>query len=101
MDRHEAMAVLGLSGDPTVEEIESRFRELAHDLHPDKGGDHEAMTKLARARDAVLDINSSTALVRLAGLLCRGAHHQARGRRKRGDGHAARLLSPPHPSDGC
>ena len=37
---------------------------LAHDVHPDKGGDNEATAKLARARDIALD-GTSTALVRL------------------------------------
>ena len=31
--------------------IQCGFRQLAHELHPDKGGDHHAMQELNQARD--------------------------------------------------
>lgn len=34
--------------------IDTRFKALAHKVHPDRGGNHEAMTELNAARDAAL-----------------------------------------------
>jgi hypothetical protein len=35
-------------------EIKAKFRKLALELHPDRGGSHEAFLELVRARDAAL-----------------------------------------------
>lgn len=39
---------------PTVEMMETRYRELSHKHHPDKGGTHDSMTELNAARAAAL-----------------------------------------------
>jgi hypothetical protein len=46
--------VLEVKPDATRESIESNFRRLAHDRHPDRGGDHDRMAELNEARDAAL-----------------------------------------------
>jgi len=54
--RQEALAVLGLSDPVSAADIKRRYRRLAQDCHPDRGGDTErlqalnaAMATLARA----------------------------------------------------
>ena len=42
----EFLIFLGLPPYATPDEIKKRFRELAHQYHPDKGGDPELMIKL-------------------------------------------------------
>jgi hypothetical protein len=37
-----------------ADDVEERYRELAKEAHPDRGGDHDAMVRLNRARDAAL-----------------------------------------------
>ena len=46
-------ATLGFKRDEVVshEELKLRYRRKAHDLHPDRGGDEDAMAQLNRARD--------------------------------------------------
>jgi hypothetical protein len=44
--------VLNLSSSATLDQVEDAFRRLALEHHPDRGGDHETMTKLLDARDA-------------------------------------------------
>lgn len=48
--------VLGLdgAGPRTVEQVESAYRRLARERHPDAGGSHEAMLELNAAREAAL-----------------------------------------------
>lgn len=47
--------VLGLqNGSPTKAEIEARYRQLAIERHPDKGGSADAMAELNNARDTAL-----------------------------------------------
>lgn len=41
--------ILGASHDESRAEIERRYRRLAHDHHPDRGGDEEAMKTLNEA----------------------------------------------------
>jgi hypothetical protein len=49
--------VLGVTANATLDEVETAFRQLARDHHPDVGGSHEAMARLttarARAREAL------------------------------------------------
>jgi curved DNA-binding protein CbpA len=40
--------------DATREAIEANFKRLAHDRHPDRGGNHEDMSALNEARSAGL-----------------------------------------------
>jgi len=49
MSARSDLEVLGLDGDPTPAEVKARFHELAHTLHPDKGGD---AAEFANARAA-------------------------------------------------
>lgn len=46
--------VLELPGTPTIEQIQSRYRERAKILHPDAGGDIELWRQLVRARDQAM-----------------------------------------------
>jgi hypothetical protein len=46
--------VLEVKPDATRQVIEANFRRLAHDRHPDRGGDHDKMSELNEARDAAL-----------------------------------------------
>jgi len=38
----------------TADDVEERYRALAKEAHPDKGGDHDAMVRLNRAREDAL-----------------------------------------------
>jgi hypothetical protein len=42
----EILSYLGLPCYATLSDIKTRFRQLAHEYHPDKGGDHEKMIEL-------------------------------------------------------
>jgi hypothetical protein len=44
--------VLGITGTPTLDLIESRYRALAHVHHPDKGGDENKFREITQAREA-------------------------------------------------
>jgi len=45
-------AVLGLSFDATLDQVKAVYRRKAAEAHPDRGGSHEAMTKLNEAYEA-------------------------------------------------
>ena len=54
--REEALRVLGLTGDPSAEEIRRAYRERARDTHPDTaGGDAEKFQEVKRAMETLLD----------------------------------------------
>ena len=46
---------LGLSSDATDEEIKQKYRELAHEHHPDKGGDEEIFKRIKAAYEILSD----------------------------------------------
>lgn len=46
--------VLEVRQDATRDIIETNFKRLARDRHPDRGGDHDKMSELNEARDAAL-----------------------------------------------
>ena len=46
---------LGVESDATAEEIKSGFRRAAAKAHPDKGGSHEAMSKVNKAYQVLSD----------------------------------------------
>ena len=50
-----ALLELPLDGELTAAEINTAFRRLAKNAHPDAGGDHEAYCRLTDARDALLE----------------------------------------------
>jgi hypothetical protein len=43
--------VFGLNGSATLEDVDTRFKALARERHPDRGGSDAAMSHLNRARD--------------------------------------------------
>lgn len=43
--------ILGVDPGVSLDQVESRFRELAHQFHPDKGGDPEKFRAIVNARD--------------------------------------------------
>lgn len=47
--------VLGLNSDATPEEIKKRYRQLAQDLHPDRGGDGDKFAQVNLAYDILND----------------------------------------------
>jgi hypothetical protein len=55
MTRDEALEVLGLSGNPTAEEIKAAHHRLMQKMHPDMGGSTWLATKINAARDLLLN----------------------------------------------
>lgn len=53
--RDEALQILGLSGNPSREEIISAHRRLINKLHPDRGGSDFLAARVNQARDILLD----------------------------------------------
>jgi hypothetical protein len=49
--------VLGVSSHATRTEIEHAYKRLAFEHHPDRGGDEQAMMRINRARDQLLEVN--------------------------------------------
>lgn len=54
MSAEEALEILGLSGNPSDEEIISAHKKLIQKIHPDKGGNEYLTTKINQARDVLL-----------------------------------------------
>jgi hypothetical protein len=52
-DRGWALELFGLQEPLTLADIKRRYRQLAMELHPDRGGDHEQLVELNRARDVL------------------------------------------------
>lgn len=50
-----AFTMLGLSSSATIDEIKAAYRRRAFELHPDRGGDHLAMTALNAAYDEAVE----------------------------------------------
>ncbi len=69
MDTNRAFEVLGLDRKSSAEDIEERFRTLANQHHPDRGGTNELMAQLNEARSVALGaIEYNTTLVPLEAL---------------------------------
>jgi hypothetical protein len=54
MTREEALAVLGLRGSPSPEEIKTAHRSLMKQFHPDRGGNDYLASKINAAKDVLL-----------------------------------------------
>lgn len=54
MGREEALAVLGLNGDPDEEAIQSAHRRMIVRAHPDQGGSDYLAAKVNEARQVLL-----------------------------------------------
>ncbi|TPE54072.1 molecular chaperone DnaJ [Maribrevibacterium harenarium] len=53
--RKEALALLGIEDKaPSKDEIKRRYRKLAHDAHPDRGGDKETFISLRQAYECLI-----------------------------------------------
>jgi len=52
--RDEAMQILGLTGNPSREEIIAAHRRLINKLHPDRGGSDFLAARVNQARDILL-----------------------------------------------
>ena len=63
MTRDEAFQLLRLKEGSSEDQIRTRFKELALEVHPDKGGDPLVMAQLLTARELVLGHVASLALV--------------------------------------
>lgn len=55
MDTADALRILGLSANVTQEDIKRAFHKLAHQHHPDKGGNGETFKKVSEARAVLKD----------------------------------------------
>jgi hypothetical protein len=49
-----AHQVLGVDPDPVPEEVQSAFRELVQEAHPDQGGSDEQFQRVKRAREELI-----------------------------------------------
>jgi hypothetical protein len=54
MSAEEALAVLGLSGNPSREEIVNAHRRLIQKIHPDRGGSDHLAAQINKAKDVLL-----------------------------------------------
>jgi hypothetical protein len=62
MDRDTALDILDLEDDPSNEDINEKYRELARNVHPDQGGSSGLFKKIQEARDTLIhtDKNSNS-----------------------------------------
>jgi len=54
MTREEALAILGLSGNPTPEDVRTAHRSLMKQFHPDRGGTDYLAAKINTAKETLL-----------------------------------------------
>lgn len=59
MTRYEALSIFGLPASATPDQIKSKYRELALQNHPDRGGDLRKMQQINVARDVLLSSGAS------------------------------------------
>jgi hypothetical protein len=78
VDRAAALVLLGLEAGASHDDVKRRFRRLAHDLHPDRGGDPERFQAVHAATRVLLEAPERPATPRVA-----------RGRPSRSTSHTA------------
>jgi DnaJ-domain-containing protein 1 len=54
VERQQALAVLGLPPTATPQQIKRRYRSLAKQYHPDRGGDQRQMQKIIAAYELLM-----------------------------------------------
>jgi DnaJ-domain-containing protein 1 len=54
LDRQRALAVLGLPSNATQQQIKRRYRTLAKQYHPDRGGDQQKMQRIIAAYEFLM-----------------------------------------------
>lgn len=54
MSRNEALAILGLTGNPTPEQVRNAHRNLMKQFHPDRGGTDYLAAKINMAKEKLL-----------------------------------------------
>jgi DnaJ-domain-containing protein 1 len=52
-ERQSALAELNLGPDADYDDIRSRYRELAREHHPDRGGEHDRFQRINRAMETL------------------------------------------------
>jgi hypothetical protein len=67
MSREEAVSVLGVSLDASLEDIRAAHRRLISQLHPDKGGTDYLAAKINQARDILSEGKPETGSADTAG----------------------------------
>ncbi|MDR3618260.1 MAG: hypothetical protein P4L85_02845 [Paludisphaera borealis] len=55
-DREACLAALGLTFPTTLEQVRAAYRRKAVEIHPDRGGTHEAMVELNQAYQAAREM---------------------------------------------
>ena len=79
VDSTQAFVILGLDNSASTQEVEERFRSLANDAHPDKGGSDQQMSELNEARATALkflgDVNAMVPAEALQGALIAAQSH--------------------------
>lgn len=63
MDYQQAFKILNLPTNSDTEKIKSRYKKLAKENHPDKGGSNEAMSNILIAKDIALTYSNNKQLV--------------------------------------
>ena len=54
LERQQALAVLGLPPNATRQQIKRRYRALAKQYHPDRGGDQQQMRRIIAAYELLM-----------------------------------------------
>ncbi len=54
MSVSEALQILGLDGEPDIDEVTEAYRKIMQKLHPDRGGNHYFAAKANQAREVLL-----------------------------------------------
>src|SRR5690606_10411095 len=54
MSRSEALAILGLEGEPSAAEVVAAHKKLMQRLHPDRGGSNYLAAKVNQAKDRLV-----------------------------------------------